>query len=61
MSFPENAAWPVWARMQAAHDGLLALRFAFSLQRVVTSIRFPAPLRAERSTHPDAKTASGAA
>lgn len=61
MSFPENAGWPVRARMQAADDGLLALRFAFSPQRVVTSIGSTAPLRAERPTHPDAKTESGAA
>ena len=61
MSSPENAAWPVRARMQAAHDGLLALRFAFSPQRVVTSKEFTAPLCAERPTHPDAETASGAA
>ena len=61
MSFPENAAWPFRASLQAAPEGLLAFRFAFSPQRVVTSIRSVAPLCAERSTHPDAATASGAA
>jgi hypothetical protein len=61
MSFPENAARLLRASSEVTSEGLLALRFAFSPQQVVTSIGFTAPLRAERPAHPDAETVSGAA
>jgi hypothetical protein len=61
MNFRETAAWLFGASMQLAWNGALALRFAFSPQRVVTSMRSSAPLLSERPTHPDAVTASGAA
>ncbi len=61
MNFRETAAWLFGASMQMPSTGRLALRFAFSPQRVVTSMRYSAPLQSERPTHSDAVTVSGAA
>jgi hypothetical protein len=61
MTFRETAAWLFRASMQIATSSTPVLRFAFSPQRVVTSMGYAAPLLLERTTHPDAETASGAA